>query len=245
MTDFTSQREPRRRRWPSAWRLMSRGRVTAAQTMLPIPLERDDVRERCGLRGAWLRQLIQRADAGESCGVVENPDAAHAVHTHAPQRCARLVVGRAADHEPGTHDLVHADGGQIEVFGQTFDDVAIRDEAEWPLLMRALVDHDPLARLRRPSSPLSLQAAPEASQQSAVVSIGLARRSARFQAAALRRRCGSIGNERMRWPVAANSALHKAGRTGGSAGSPRPVGGLSLRTKCTSTGGASSMRSSR
>ncbi len=53
----------------------------------------------------------------------------------------------------------------------------------------------------------------------------------------------SMGSVRMRLPVAANSALHSAGSTGGSGGSPRPVGSLSLRRKCTSTGGDSFMRS--
>jgi protein-S-isoprenylcysteine O-methyltransferase Ste14 len=48
----------------------------------------------------------------------------------------------------------------------------------------------------------------------------------------------SIGNERMRFPVAAKIALHSAGITGGSIGSPRPVGELFVVTKCTSTGGA-------
>ena len=47
----------------------------------------------------------------------------------------------------------------------------------------------------------------------------------------------------MRLPVAAKIALQSAGMTGGSAGSPRPVGGLSVMRKCTSTGGAWSIRS--
>ena len=48
----------------------------------------------------------------------------------------------------------------------------------------------------------------------------------------------SMGNLRMRLPVAAKMALQRAGMTGGRAGSPRPVGGWSVMTKCTSTGGA-------
>ena len=41
------------------------------------------------------------------------------------------------------------------------------------------------------------------------------------------------GNERMRWPVAEYIALVSAGITGGSAGSPRPVDGLSdLSRRC-------------
>ena len=39
--------------------------------------------------------------------------------------------------------------------------------------------------------------------------------------------CFASGSERMRSPVAAKIALQTAGRIGGSAGSPRPVGGLS------------------
>lgn len=55
------------------------------------------------------------------------------------------------------------------------------------------------------------------------------------------------GSWRSRCPVARYSALASAGATGGSAGSPRPVTGTSLRsTKCTSmAAGASCMRSSR
>lgn len=48
----------------------------------------------------------------------------------------------------------------------------------------------------------------------------------------------SIGSERIRLPVAAKIALHRAGRIGGNAGSPNPVGGFALWTKCTSIGGA-------
>ena len=48
----------------------------------------------------------------------------------------------------------------------------------------------------------------------------------------------SIGKLRMRLPVAANMPLQSAGTTGGSAGSPRPVGGLSVMRNSTSTGGA-------
>ena len=40
---------------------------------------------------------------------------------------------------------------------------------------------------------------------------------------------------RTRWPMAAKMALQIAGATGGNAGSPTPVGGLSLWMKCTST----------
>src|SRR5262245_7005271 len=40
-----------------------------------------------------------------------------------------------------------------------------------------------------------------------------------------------------RLPVAAKIALLTAGSTGGSAGSPRPVGGLFVTTKCTSISG--------
>ena len=47
-----------------------------------------------------------------------------------------------------------------------------------------------------------------------------------------------MGRLRMRFPVAAKMALQRAGSTGGSAGSPRPVGGTLLVMKCTSTGGA-------
>ena len=56
--------------------------------------------------------------------------------------------------------------------------------------------------------------------------------------------CFDSGSERMRLPVAAKIALHTAGTTGGSAGSPMPVGGLSVFTQCTSTGGACAIRSS-
>ena len=48
---------------------------------------------------------------------------------------------------------------------------------------------------------------------------------------------------RMRCPVAAKTALHTAGASGGRPGSPSPLGGKSLATKCTSTSGASGMRS--
>jgi len=41
----------------------------------------------------------------------------------------------------------------------------------------------------------------------------------------------------MRLPVAAKMALESAGMIGGSAGSPRPVGELSVSRKWTSTGG--------
>ena len=51
-----------------------------------------------------------------------------------------------------------------------------------------------------------------------------------------------MGNERTRLPVAAKMALHRAGITGGRAGSPSPVGPWSVRTKCTSIGGAAFIR---
>lgn len=51
-----------------------------------------------------------------------------------------------------------------------------------------------------------------------------------------------IGSRRMRLPVASKIALHSAGITGGSAGSPSPVTGLSVARKNTSTGGACAMR---
>ena len=41
------------------------------------------------------------------------------------------------------------------------------------------------------------------------------------------RSCFERGNDLMRFPVAANTALHNAGGAGGSAGSPRPVTGES------------------
>ena len=50
--------------------------------------------------------------------------------------------------------------------------------------------------------------------------------------------CFDSGSERTRLPVAAKMALHSAGITGGSAGSPSPVGGNVLLRKCTSTGTA-------
>ena len=43
--------------------------------------------------------------------------------------------------------------------------------------------------------------------------------------------CFESGSERMRSPVAVKIALQTAGRIGGSAGSPRPVGGLSVFRK--------------
>jgi hypothetical protein len=45
-----------------------------------------------------------------------------------------------------------------------------------------------------------------------------------------------MGSERTRLPVAAKMALHNAGTTGGSAGSPMPVTGESLFTNDTSSG---------
>ena len=50
---------------------------------------------------------------------------------------------------------------------------------------------------------------------------------------------GVIGMLRMRLPVAVKMAFAIAGATGGMAGSPSPVGGLLVFTKCTSIcGGA-------
>src|ERR1035437_1255531 len=58
------------------------------------------------------------------------------------------------------------------------------------------------------------------------------------------RSCFDNGNDRILFPVAAKIALHSAGITGGSAGSPSPVGGLSVLRKDTSTGHDCRMRSS-
>src|SRR5438445_7348610 len=52
-----------------------------------------------------------------------------------------------------------------------------------------------------------------------------------------------IGKLRMRLPVAAKMALVRAGATGGTLGSPTPVGFASLGTICTSIVGDSNMRS--
>jgi hypothetical protein len=41
------------------------------------------------------------------------------------------------------------------------------------------------------------------------------------------------GRTRTRFPIASKIALHTAGGTGGSAGSPRPVGGFAVVRKCT------------
>lgn len=49
------------------------------------------------------------------------------------------------------------------------------------------------------------------------------------------------GSRRMRLPVAAKMALARAGATGGTPGSPTPVGASVLGTMCTSTAGASPM----
>ena len=54
----------------------------------------------------------------------------------------------------------------------------------------------------------------------------------------------SIGNERIRFPVAAKIALQSAGMAAGSGGSPRPVGELSVSRKCTSIGAACAIRNS-
>ena len=56
---------------------------------------------------------------------------------------------------------------------------------------------------------------------------------------------GSIGNRRSRFPVSAKTAFATAGATGGSGGSPSPVGDSALGTKWTSTRGASLSRSRR
>ena len=52
------------------------------------------------------------------------------------------------------------------------------------------------------------------------------------------------GSVRTRWPEALKIALATAGASGGSAGSPSPVGEKSLSTKCTSISGACGIRSS-
>src|ERR1035437_6609740 len=57
------------------------------------------------------------------------------------------------------------------------------------------------------------------------------------------RSCFDNGSVRTLFPVAAKIALHSAGITGGSAGSPSPVGGLSVLRKDTSTGQDCLMRS--
>src|ERR1700722_2142063 len=55
--------------------------------------------------------------------------------------------------------------------------------------------------------------------------------------------CFAIGTERKRSPVASKIALHTAGKIAGSAGSPKPVGGLAAVRKWTSiSGGACVMR---
>src|ERR1700752_4193996 len=46
--------------------------------------------------------------------------------------------------------------------------------------------------------------------------------------------CFERGSDRIRFPVSVKIALHTAGRTGGNAGSPRPVGALSVCRKSTS-----------
>src|SRR5262245_15355852 len=64
-------------------------------------------------------------------------------------------------------------------------------------------------------------------------------------AQAHRKPCFESGSDRTRVPDAAKMALATAGSTGGSDGSPRPVGGLFDFSQCTSiTGGACAMRSS-
>src|SRR5215510_14378732 len=54
--------------------------------------------------------------------------------------------------------------------------------------------------------------------------------------------CLANGRERTRVPVAAKMAFATAGRIGGSEGSPKPVGGLSLLLKCTSIAGGACVR---
>src|ERR1700688_2703388 len=55
--------------------------------------------------------------------------------------------------------------------------------------------------------------------------------------------CLAIGTERTRSPVISKIALQIAGRTGGSAGSPKPVGGFAVCRKWTSiSGGACVIR---
>src|SRR5262249_42990960 len=57
------------------------------------------------------------------------------------------------------------------------------------------------------------------------------------------RSCLVSGSERTRFPVAAKIALHTAGRTGGRAGSPSPLGENWVFRKETSTGTEWGMRS--
>jgi hypothetical protein len=55
--------------------------------------------------------------------------------------------------------------------------------------------------------------------------------------------CFESGSERILFPVTVKIALHTAGKIGGSAGSPSPVGGLFVLKKCTwISGGASVSR---
>jgi hypothetical protein len=54
---------------------------------------------------------------------------------------------------------------------------------------------------------------------------------------------GSIGKLRIRFPVAAKIALHRAGMAAGSGGSPSPVGELSVVRKWTSIGTAERLSS--
>jgi hypothetical protein len=54
---------------------------------------------------------------------------------------------------------------------------------------------------------------------------GNTRREVTLAAQAQDRSCLDSGSDRTRFPVAAKMALHTAGMTGGSAGSPTPVGG--------------------
>src|SRR6516164_2154646 len=56
------------------------------------------------------------------------------------------------------------------------------------------------------------------------------------------REAGSIGSLRIRFPVAANTALATAGARGGTPVSPMPPGSRLLGTMCTSTSGASLIR---
>jgi hypothetical protein len=60
-----------------------------------------------------------------------------------------------------------------------------------------------------------------------------------------RRSWRANGKRRTRWPVSLNTAFATAAASGGTPGSPTPVGSAWLGTMCTSTRGMSSMRSTR
>lgn len=68
--------------------------------------------------------------------------------------------------------------------------------------------------------------------------VGRGRRGGKRRDYAQSNECFDSGSDRIRFPVAAKMALQSAGTAGGKAGSPRPVGGKSVFTNCTSTGGA-------